>query len=163
MGVAWKSVIPHNTPLPEDEGTRAAAACVVPDGDRHAATSERQYLGDHIQFIFHERKQILLLDVANCSAAEVEKIFRATPERVAARPRGSVLILSDFSGASFDAEAIRVMKETAVFDKPFVKKSAWIGAENLPRSLRENLGNFSRREFRIFGTRPEALTWLAQD
>jgi hypothetical protein len=162
MGVAWKSVIPHTTPLAEDEATRAAA-CPLTGAERHAATSERQYLGDHIRFIVHERKQILLLDVANCSAAEVEKIFRATPERVSARPRGSVLILSDFSGASFDADAVRVMKETAVFDKPFVKKSAWIGAEDLPRSLSENLGNFSRREFRIFGTRLEALTWLAKD
>jgi hypothetical protein len=156
-------VIPHTTPLADDEGTRALAAGGASDGDRHAATSERQYLGDHIRFIFHERKQILLLDLANCSAAEVEKIFRATPERVVVRPRGSVLILSDFSGASFDADAIRVMKETAVFDKPFVKKSAWIGAENVPRSLRENLGNFARREFRIFGTRLEALAWLAKD
>jgi hypothetical protein len=163
MGVAWKSVIPHTTPRTRDEGTRAAAACAVPDAERHAATSERLYLGEHIRFIVHERKQILLLDLANCSAAEVEKIFRATPERVSARPRGSVLILSDFSGARLDAEAIRVMKETAVFDKPFVKKSAWIGAENLPRSLSDNLGAFSRREFRIFETRHQALAWLVKD
>jgi hypothetical protein len=42
---------------------------------------------------------------------------------VTARPGASVLILSDFTGASFGQEAIRVMKETAVFDKPYSVKN----------------------------------------
>jgi hypothetical protein len=73
------------------------------------------------------------------------------------------LILSDFRGASIDQEAIRVMKETAVFDKPYVKKSAWTGAENFPRVFSENLRSFSRREFPVFETREEALAWLVKD
>jgi hypothetical protein len=46
-----------------------------------------------------------------------EKVVRAVPDVVTAHPLGSVLILSEFTEASFDQEAIRVMKETAVFDK----------------------------------------------
>jgi hypothetical protein len=111
----------------------------------------------------HQGKKILLLDLSNCSAAEVEKIFRAVPEFVTTRPLGSVLILSDFSRASFDPEAIRVMKETAVFDRRYVKKSAWTGTESLPHALAENVSSFSRREFRIFENRKEALAWLAKD
>jgi hypothetical protein len=80
-----------------------------------------------------------------------------------ARQRGSVLILSDFTGASFDEEAIRTMKETAVFDKPYIKKSAWVGAEDLPELFSENVKSFSRREFPTFKSREEALTWLAKD
>ena len=64
-------------------------------------------------------EQILLVDLSNCSAGEVEKILRALPDVVAARPRSSVLALTDFTEASFDAEAIRVLKETSAFDKPF--------------------------------------------
>lgn len=79
------------------------------------------------------------------------------------KPRGSVLILSDFRGASIDQEAIRVMKETAVFDKLYVKKSAWTGAESLPPGVSADLRNFSRREFPVFETREEALAWLAKD
>jgi hypothetical protein len=58
-----------------------------------------------IQFITHQAKQILLVDLSNCSAGEVEKIARTVPEVVTTRQRGSVLILSDFTGASFDEEA----------------------------------------------------------
>jgi hypothetical protein len=116
-----------------------------------------------IQFISHQKRQILVVDFSNCSAAEVEKIARAAPEYITAQPRGSVLLIADFTGASFDQEALRVMKESAVFDKPYIKKSAWVGAENLPQVFEQNLKDFSRREFPTFKTRQEALNWLVGD
>jgi hypothetical protein len=138
---------------------------VVP-GDKLLRSPQREVgpsLADRIRFISHQGQQILLIDLSYGSAAEVEEVLRAVPDVVTARPRGSVLILSDFTGASFGQEAIRVMKETAVFDKPYVKKSAWAGSENLPQELLQNLSSFSRREFFAFKTRAEALAWLAKD
>jgi hypothetical protein len=155
--VCWRSinlVIPPPTLSTDDEGTPLFP---VPG---HAATSQRQYLTDHIHFVHHQRKQILLLDLSNCSAAEIRKIFQAVPEFVTVRPQASVLILADFTGASFDPEAIRVMKEAAVFDKPYVRKCAWTGTE---QAFAESVSSFSRREFPVFETRKEALAWLAKD
>jgi hypothetical protein len=74
-----------------------------------------------------------------------------------------VLVLSDFTGASFDHDSIQAMKESAVFDKPYVKKSAWLGAENFPHAFSESLRSFSRREFPAFQSREEALAWLVKD
>jgi hypothetical protein len=118
---------------------------------------------DRIRSITHLGKQMLLVDLSRCSAAEVEKIYRELPEFVVTRPLGSVLILSDFTEASLDGEALRVMKETAVFDKPYVKKSALVGVESLPREFYESLKTFSRREFPVFETRDEALAWLVKN
>ena len=115
-----------------------------------------------IQFITHKGKQILLLDLSNCSPSEVEKTVRALPDLVTTRPRNSVLILADFTGASFDEDAFRALKETAVFDKPYVTKSAWVGAKKL-EAFSEEMKIFSRREFPAFETRDEALTWLVKD
>jgi hypothetical protein len=134
------------------------------DGSRsqkHAASS--QLLDDRLRFISHQGKQILLIDVSHCSPAEVEKIFRAVPKLVIPRPLGSVLILTDFTGASFDPEAIRAMEEAAVFDKQHVRKSAWARREKFPPGFCESLSSFSRREFSIFKTREEALVWLVKD
>jgi hypothetical protein len=124
---------------------------------------ERSHMTDRIRFISHEGKQILLVDFSNCSARDVEKVCRAVPELVTTLPRNSALIVSDFTGASFDKEAIQVMKEAAVFDKPHVRKSAWVGAENFPHAFLETLRSFSRRDFPAFKTREEALAWLAKD
>ena len=54
------------------------------------------------------------------------------------------------------------MKETAVFDKPYIKKSAWVGAENL-KAFSEKMRSFSRRDFPAFETREEGLTWLVKE
>lgn len=116
-----------------------------------------------VRFVTHHSKQILLVDLSNSSAAEVENVLRALPDVVTTRPLSSVLALTDFTGASFDSEAIRVSKETAAFDKPFVKKSAFVGTGSFPQGFSENLSSFSRREFPAFKTREEALAWLVKD
>jgi hypothetical protein len=118
---------------------------------------------DRVQFINHQGKQILLIDLSNCSPDNVDRIFRTAPDLVTARPLGSVLILSDLTGAFFDAEAIRVMQQTAVFDKPHIKKSAFVGTESFSQGFFENLRGFSRREFPAFKTRDEALACVVKD
>lgn len=118
---------------------------------------------DRIRFINYGGKKILLVDFSGCAADEVEQIARAVPEYVTVNPPFSVLVLTDFTGAAFDRDALLAMKETAVFDKPFVKKSALIGTEDLPVSFYHELKSFSRRELLTFKTREEALAWLVAD
>ena len=118
---------------------------------------------DRVRFITHQGKSILLVDLSNSSANEVEKILRALPDVVTILPRSSVLALTDFTGASFDREAFRALKEAAVFDKPYVKKSAFVGTDNFPPEYSNSLSSFSGREFPAFKTREEALAWLAKD
>ena len=131
---------------------------------KHEERSKKGYtMTDRIRFISHDGRQILLVDFSNCSAAEVERICRAVPDVVTTLPRNSVMIFSDFTGASFDKEAIRAMKESAVFDKPYVKKSAWVGADYVPQEYSNSLRSFSLREFPSFKTREEALAWLVTE
>jgi hypothetical protein len=118
---------------------------------------------ERIGIISHNGKQILVVDLSNCSAAEVEKTVRALPEVVTAQALNSVLMLADFTDAAFDREVLRAMKEAAVFNKPYIKKTAWVGAQSFPEVFRENLQSFSRRDFPTFKSRREALEWLVAD
>jgi SpoIIAA-like len=120
-------------------------------------------MDDCIRLITHKGKAILLVDVSNCSAAELLKISRMVPHYVTPEPRESVLLLADFTGAEFDREAVTSMKESTVFDRPHIKKSAWVGTDNLPRVFYEHIKNFSRRELPTFKTREEAMDWLVKD
>src|SRR6267143_2720581 len=105
---------------------------------------------ERIRVITHQGKQILLVDLSHCLPKEVEKIVRRVPDYVTVQPRSSVLLLTDLTGASFDREALMAMKESAVFDKPYIKKTAWIGAEKFPEAFFESIKTFSRREFPAF-------------
>jgi hypothetical protein len=55
------------------------------------------------------------------------------------------------------------MQQTAVFDKPHIKKSAFVVAECLPQRFSESLKSFSRGEFPAFNSRDETLAWMAKD
>jgi hypothetical protein len=118
---------------------------------------------DRIRFIEHQGKQVLLVDASQMSAKEVEKIAMLVPSYVTSEPLGSVLVLADFTGAEFNRIAIDRLKESAVFDRPHVKRSAWVGIEGLPHVFYEHMKNFSQRDLPSFKTREEALEWLVTD
>jgi hypothetical protein len=117
-------------------------------------------MSNPIRFIDHQGKRILFVDFSNRRADEVEKIARSVPEVAELEPRNSILLLSDFTGAVFDENTIRALKEAAVFDKPYVSKSALLGTASFPRSLHKDMTNYSRRSFSTFETRDEAIAWL---
>ena len=45
-------------------------------------------------------------------------------------------------------------------DRPFVKKAAWVGTEDIPHAFMESFHTFSQREIVTFKTREEAMNWL---
>ncbi len=118
---------------------------------------------NRIRFISHKRKRVLLVDGSGCSAEQLEELATLVPARVTAEPRGSVLLLADFTGAQFDKKSLERLKPALVFDRPYLKRSAWVGTESLPKILYEHLKTFSQRELPTFTTREEALDWLAAD
>jgi hypothetical protein len=118
---------------------------------------------DRIRFMEHRGKKILLADISHCTPREVEKLALLVPSYVTSEPRGSVLLLADFTGAEFDRIAIDRLKEAAVFDRPHLKRSAWVGIESLPKVFYEHIKNFSQRDLPAFKTRQEAMDWLVSD
>ena len=118
---------------------------------------------DRIRFISHQGKRILLVDISHCKGAELKKLSALVPSFVTAQPKGSVLLLADFTGAEFDREAIDILKKGTVFDRPHLNRSAWVGAESLPKVFYENIKSFSQRDLPTFKTREEALDWLVGD
>jgi hypothetical protein len=115
---------------------------------------------ERIRFITHKGQQVLLVDVSNCTIEEMIALGRLLPTHLAAEPKGSVLLLADFSGSKFDKAAIESLKQATVYDRPHIKRSAWVGTEALPKVFYENLKTFSQRDLPTFKTREEALEWL---
>ena len=118
---------------------------------------------ERIRFINHKGKQVLLVDVTNCTTEEMIKLARMVPKYLADETRGSVLLLADFTGSKFDKAAVESLKEAAVYDRPHLKRSAWVGTEGLPKIFYENLKAFTQRDLPTFHTREEGLDWLVQE
>jgi len=120
-------------------------------------------MDDRIQFIEHQGKQILLIDYSHASAQQMLLLLEHVRIKVAQHARESLLILADFSGAVVDRTVATRIKEVLTLDRPFVKKGAWVGTENIPRAFMENFRTFSQREIVTFKTREEAMDWLAAE
>jgi len=118
---------------------------------------------DRIRYITHRGQRVLLADVTNCTIAEMMSLGRLVPTYVANEPAGSALLLADFTGSRFDKAALETLKQATVYDRPHLKRSAWVGLEGMPKVFYENLKSFSQRDLPVFTTREEALEWLVAE
>jgi hypothetical protein len=113
-----------------------------------------------IEFIAHRHKQIMLIDFSGCTSQQIIELVVEAEAQIAEHPTSSVLTLADFTNAQVDKTAATRIKEALVLDRPYVKRSAWVGTDSLPHVFYEHFKTFSRREFPTFRTREEAMDWL---
>jgi len=86
---------------------------------------------DRIVFLTFRNRQVLMADCSDCSPEDLAVVIDEVPKRVTKEPLGSVLLLADFSRSVFTKEAVEHLKLAAVFDRPHLKKSAWVLTANL--------------------------------
>jgi hypothetical protein len=120
-------------------------------------------MDERIRFLTHKDKQVMVVDFSGCQPTEVMMISTAARKVITSKPKASVRVLVDMTGTQLDKQAITRMKETAVFDAPFVRKSAWVGLDTIPAAHFKAIQTFSQRKFFPFPSRAEALEWLAED
>jgi hypothetical protein len=120
-------------------------------------------LDERLRFIKHEGHAIYVIDFRDCKKKELLSLLDQVRASIARHAPGSLLILAEFTGAQIDKAVATRMKEVLVLDRPFVKRSAWIGTESLPQVFYEHFKNFSQRELPVFKTREEALEWLVKE
>jgi len=118
---------------------------------------------ERLGFIKHKGQAIFLIDFSHCKGKEILLLLDQVRADVARNAPGSVLTLADFSGAQVDKAVATKIKEVLVLDRPYVKKSAWVGTDSLPHVFYENFKSFSQREIPTFETREEAMDWLVKE
>jgi len=117
-------------------------------------------MDDRIYFVEHKGMQILLLDFSHTTAQQMQLLLEHVRITVAQHARESLLTLADFTEATVDHAVATKIKEVLTLDRPFVKKTAWVGTESIPHAFLENFHSFSQREIVTFKTREEAMDWL---
>ena len=119
-----------------------------------------ELLDDRLHFVKHKGHAILVLNFTHCRAKQILPLLDMIRATVARHEPGSLLILADFAGAEINKEVARRAQEVLVLDRPYVKKSAWVGTESLPNVFYEHFKSFSQRELPTFKTREDAMDWL---
>ena len=120
-------------------------------------------VNNRLRFVTHKGQAIFLIDFSHCQEKDLIVLLDQIRSEVARHEPGTVLTLADFTGAKIDKEVATRIKEVLTLDRPYVKKSAWVGTEQVPHVFIENFKSFSQRELPTFETREEALEWLVEE
>jgi hypothetical protein len=126
-------------------------------------TSNITSFDERLRFIKHKGHAIYVIDASHCAEKELLLLLELIRAEIARHAPGSLLTFADFTGAHFDKQVATRMKEVLTLDRPFVKRSAWVGTESLPHVFYEHFKNFSQRDFPAFKTREEAMDWLVTE
>jgi hypothetical protein len=118
---------------------------------------------DRLRFLQHQGQEILLVDLSGAQGEEILDLLPKIQVTVTDKPRGSVLVLADFCEAQIDKAIAMRIKEVLALDRPYVKRSAWVGTETLPNVFYEGFKQFSQRDFPKFKTREGAMDWLVKE
>jgi len=118
---------------------------------------------DRISFVTHHGKPIMVVDLSHSEPKEILLLLDEAQHTIALHQRDSLLTLGDMTGAHIDRAVATRLKEVLVLDRPFVKRSAWVGVESVPHIYYENIKSFTQREIPTFKTREEAMDWLVQE
>jgi stage II sporulation SpoAA-like protein len=116
-----------------------------------------------LTFVKHKGQAIFVIDFSHASEKDMRLLLDQVRAMIARHEPGSVLTLADFTGAHVDKAVATKIKEVLVRDRPYVKKSAWVGTDDLPHVFYEHFKSFSQRELPTFKTREEAMEWLVGD
>lgn len=118
---------------------------------------------DRLHYVKHKGQAIFVIDFSHCSGKDILLLLDQVRADIARHTPGSMLTLADFTGAHIDKAVATRMKEVLTLDRPYVKRSAWVGTDSLPHVFYENFKSFSQRDFPVFATREEAMDWLVAE
>ena len=118
---------------------------------------------DRVRFITHKGQQVLFIDMSNLHDGGCVLVINQVMKLVTAQPKDSVLTLTDWAGCQPDRKDLTRMKEVAVYDRPYVKRAAFINGGHLPKVLQQHLQTFSQRTFAELPNQQEALDWLTAE
>ena len=115
---------------------------------------------ERVQFVTHKGHQVLFIDMTGLKEGQCVPVMDQVRKLVTAQPRGSVLTLTDWADCKPGRKDLTRMKEVAVYDRPYVKRAAFINGDHLPKVHQEHLQVFSQRTFAQLPNKQEALDWL---
>jgi hypothetical protein len=116
---------------------------------------------ERIQKILRKGKTIVLVDLSNCEPAETLAVLPTAKMVISNFPPKSGLVLTDTTKSRYTKEVASAIKDFASSNTPFIKASAVVGVEGAASILLQTVIFISRREIKVFGSRQEAMDWLA--
>jgi len=108
-------------------------------------------------------KEIFVLNFNYRSIDEALPLIDECARQVRLREEGSVLTLTIIEQGKFDTALVDKLKGLTKGNAPYVRKAAVVGVTGVFKIVMTAVSIFSRREFKVFDTKEEAIRYLLQE
>jgi len=115
----------------------------------------------HVHFVDHRGARILVFDISNAQPDETIAAITEAKGIIAGESKGSVRLLTEVTGASFNDASSSAMKSFVEHNSPYVKASAVVGVTGLKKIIYMVMVRAAGRNIRTFDTADAAKDWLA--
>jgi len=108
-------------------------------------------------------KEIFVLNFEGHDIGEASELVDECARQVLQRPEQSVLTLTIATNIKFTPAFVDKLKGLTKGNTPYVRKAAVVGITGLLSVAMSAVSIFSKREFKQFDTKEEAIRYLLQD
>lgn len=115
---------------------------------------------NRVQFIRHGSAEILFIDWSGASSDEILAAIEETKRAIASRPHNSVLTLTHVRDAKVDRRVTDVLKSYVAHNKPYVRKGAVVGLNDLKMIAFNFVNRATGRALRAMDSLEQAKDWL---
>ena len=115
------------------------------------------------QFTTEYGKEIFVLNFDYNAIEEAVPLIEECADQIRSRPENSVLTLTVVSKGKFNAQLVDYLKDLTKGNKPYVRKAAVVGIEGLYRVVISAISIFSKRDFKLFDNKDDAISYLLED
>lgn len=115
-----------------------------------------------VMFVRHKNREILFINLANCSEDEFKTELEKAREIIAQQLPYSLLTLTDFTDLQYNRDMASALKEFTAHNKPFVKAAAVVGVTGLKKIIYDALIKITKRKIELFDTLEAAKDWLIE-
>ena len=120
-------------------------------------------LHDRVEWINYKGKEILYCDFRNLNDEDLVRLIKLVDELVTTGAKKDLLKINDVRGQFATASVLPEIKRSSKLQKPYIKKSAYVGVTGVKKILLDAVNRISNIGAKPFTDLEEAKEWLVSD
>ena len=108
-------------------------------------------------------KEIFELNFSYEDISEAVPLIEECATQIRKRPENSVLTLTTVAAGKFNSELVDMLKGLTKGNGPYVRKAAVVGITGVYKIVMTAVNIFSKRDFKLFDNKADAIKYLLQD
>ena len=117
---------------------------------------------DRVEWIEYKNKEILYCDFKGLNDDDLVKLIKHIDELVVNLGKKDLLKINDVRGQYTTATVLPEIKRSSQLQKPFIKKSAYVGITGVKKVLLKAINRLSSIGAKPFTNIDEAKDWLIE-